>query len=641
MSIITLHLMVRRIPFYARTIVYSLELVVYIISMLAINANICYILRTGRCINYISALQAFRKLDLSDDFARSNSQFFLFLTGAELSVFFIIYIATSFFSASHKKVTKEKCLKEKRDVVVQGRYKFSYWLLVQYSAVLILLAAVTFSGKVKHPNLSSNTVFDLVRDVRLLIRKRYSNKDKDTANNSEDKMAFCSSGNDAIRQLLSEEQVCFKEEETIDYSFLKRAPGSTIKNVVYLVIESARNDAFPFNHDSDLAKALRKNFPDITPAMQKIASRSLFSRNSKSTSSYTIKSLLSLLCSMYPYPENFTVEHEYEYYNKCLPQLLKENGFATSYFQSSDSSFDQQIKTLGKMGFNTIFDKDKLERYLNHTKSTAKPINYFGYEDDLLFDPMFYWIDQQIAEQKPFFTTFLANVSHDPFRTPLSHKRKIYTNPTTKSEVNSYLNSLNYMDSFIDKFMKKMKKRGLLEETMFVILGDHGVALWENGSFGTCENSLDHAFSIPLMFYSENASWQKYFSKPLLNHTFTNLDVMPTVLDILDLENLDSNTRDYRLEGKSIIRNYEPQPVYISLTNPGLTSLIIREGHLKYVKYYDYDPDEYVFNLRDDPNEQNPLILDELSLDWITKMRSIEVVFKKKLVDLYNKTTSS
>ncbi|CAF3998115.1 unnamed protein product [Rotaria magnacalcarata] len=102
-----------------------------------------------------------------------------------------------------------------------------------------------------------------------------------------------------------------------------------IKHVFIIVLESIRADAVPLNES--LANAVNLNFTSDTTAETVTPLLSSLWMNSVRTiasvaSSYTLKSLLSIFCGIYPINVNFLKEANPEniLYEKCLPELLRE-----------------------------------------------------------------------------------------------------------------------------------------------------------------------------------------------------------------------------------------------------------------------------------------------------------------------------
>jgi len=82
-----------------------------------------------------------------------------------------------------------------------------------------------------------------------------------------------------------------------------------------------------------------------------------------------------------------------------------------------------------------------------------------------------------------FFKTILTLTSHEPFETPVAPAFKGDDNDT------KFLNSLHYTDSTIGNFIKEAKKRRWWENTLIIIIADHGSSrpgnseMWEKSKY--------------------------------------------------------------------------------------------------------------------------------------------------------------
>lgn len=93
--------------------------------------------------------------------------------------------------------------------------------------------------------------------------------------------------------------------------------------------------------------------------------------------------------------------------------------------------------------------------------------------------------------------------------------------------VNRYLNSVHFVDSQIERVIKDLKLKGLLDNTLVVITGDHGqefndlnMNYWgHNSNFSTWQ------LGVPFILYDSN------FSKESVGATTTHYDVLPTLFE--------------------------------------------------------------------------------------------------------------
>lgn len=133
--------------------------------------------------------------------------------------------------------------------------------------------------------------------------------------------------------------------------------------------------------------------------------------------------------------------------------------------------------------------------------------------------------------KQPFYLQMLTLSSHKPFKIP-KDKVGISVPANLPTELGDYIRSVNYTDKAIGNFMNAMKREGLFDNTVFVITGDH-----EAFNYGIREQYLINKQANLLMskecyvpFLIINAP-----EKITYNHTIGQIDIYPTLLDIMQL----------------------------------------------------------------------------------------------------------
>src|SRR2546423_15450090 len=95
---------------------------------------------------------------------------------------------------------------------------------------------------------------------------------------------------------------------------------------------------------------------------------------------------------------------------------------------------------------------------------------------------MLNWIDQ--AKSTPFFSVYMPIAGHHPYETPQAGPF------AEKEEIDRYRNALHYTDEAVGELISGIKSRGLMDQTLLVIFGDHGEA------FGQDDGNFGHTHSI-------------------------------------------------------------------------------------------------------------------------------------------------
>jgi Sulfatase len=376
-----------------------------------------------------------------------------------------------------------------------------------------------------------------------------------------------------------------------------------IRNVVIINLESVRADALPLSPDlleSVNAHLVNHNISadDISPFWNSLVPHSLVMQDTSATSSYTLKTLLSTFCGMYPLNVNFMEEgRENRYfYQKCLPQLVREtfpaittNGpskwrrwwerastsrFESAFFQTSESTFDHQDEEFSKMGWDRTFYAPDVRAF----SPEARQMGWFGVGDrDLL--PLFWnWVDEALGAKKQLLGGILTTSTHFPFPLPEGESYREYID---NELVNQYLNSIRMTDGFLRDLIGGFEERGVVNETVFVMIGDHGHGFddWGHKVLGALDNPMENGFRVPFMVYSPGL-------KPIervVEGKYTNLDILPSVMDILLSSSQDagwdSEYPSHRLPPSSIDENGETHiPLNSTDGESGTSSLSVRQG---------------------------------------------------------------
>ncbi|MGY8803966.1 MAG: sulfatase family protein, partial [bacterium] len=100
-----------------------------------------------------------------------------------------------------------------------------------------------------------------------------------------------------------------------------------------------------------------------------------------------------------------------------------------------------------------------------------------------------------------------------------------------------------WVDRNIAFMMGALRDQDLADKTMVVIMSDHGEGFWEHGQEGHARTLFKEVQHVPLIIIPP-------FKIPggvVVNEQVANVDIWPTILDILDLPPLE------RAEGKSLL----------------------------------------------------------------------------------------
>jgi phosphoglycerol transferase MdoB-like AlkP superfamily enzyme len=357
--------------------------------------------------------------------------------------------------------------------------------------------------------------------------------------------------------------------------------GGSKRNVVMVYMESTRaRSTTPF----DARQQALPPEEQITPFLQRLSESSLMAEDFNAVVPHTSKSLTASHCGIAPpMDQNNTESDENSLPSKCIPELLDEAGYDTAYFQSATQKFERRDGLVENFGYDEFYPLEALP------KEGYDEVNYFGYEDDIMLNPSRQWLGQD--RDQPFLASYLTVGTHHDYGVPPDFEKKRYVEDDI---LNDYLNALHYQDQFLQKLFQQYREMGLYEDTIFVIVGDHGEAFGEHGRNQHDNIPYDEGTRVPFLVHDPQNPRPERYEAPA-NHT----DILPTLMDKLG----------YRIDGGeypgiSLLGPEREDRVHRMSCYQPFTCLMSIEDGEKYIYNYGNEPAEY-YDLSEDPREQN------------------------------------
>ncbi len=351
-------------------------------------------------------------------------------------------------------------------------------------------------------------------------------------------------------------------------------------NVVLITLESVR------------AQSLTPYAPKVptTPKLAQLAKRGALFETAYTVMPHTTKSLIPIHCGIHPkLTHYFDESSDGSMPTDCLAKVLRRQGWMTHFFQNPESMFERRRDLVTAFGFEHLTADEQLD-HTGHKKA-----GYFGYEDNILVQPTLDWIDahKKAHPEQPFFIGMLNVTTHHPYAVPKGFPKKDWG---VNKKLAKYYNTLNYLDQFLDKLFKGFDERGLADNTVFVLVGDHGEGFGEHGLFQHDHTIYEEGMRVPLILLGPGVP-KGARKRGLRQH----VDIMPTVLELLGLE-----VAAGELPGKSLVSTDGHERVFFSCWKKG-SCRAMREGDLKIIHYFGKRDDE-AYDLAADPGEKEDLL---------------------------------
>lgn len=272
---------------------------------------------------------------------------------------------------------------------------------------------------------------------------------------------------------------------------------------------------------------------------------------------------------------------------KFLPQILKDSGYQTGYigkWHLDGGSKPGFVPKDRRLGFDHFIGFNRGHYYLNsiYFKDTDQPYHCPRYEPDFQTDQIIDFMGNALENdsQNPFFGFICYGAPHFPMNMP-DYYKKLYSpeeiplapgtaDPEIQKKLIAHLKSNNFplasgswgegtehhgsleseqnvreymamyygmvanVDHNIGRILNWLDKKGIAEDTMVIVVSDHGDMAGEHGYYcRTKKTAYSAAAQVPLLI--------KYPKRFVPNMTVSSLvdasvDIMPTILEALDID---------------------------------------------------------------------------------------------------------
>lgn len=347
------------------------------------------------------------------------------------------------------------------------------------------------------------------------------------------------------------------------------------RNVVTIVLESQRATA-----------TLPETSEPVTPVLDELARTSITAERGYAVVPHTSKSLVGIHCGVEPPLDVHNSEADPGVIDgPCLPELLGARGYRSAFFQSATEHFERRRDLVREFGFDDFIPNDEIDPDGEHT------VNYFGSADEVMLEPSRKWV--QARAGTPFALTYLTVTGHHDYNAPADHPHVQYVEGD--EQFNDYLNALHYQDQFVGRVIAQFKDLGLYEDTIFVVVGDHGEAFGEHGARQHDNAIHDEGIQVPLMIHDPQ-------HRPVaVPGPVQQLSILPTVADLMGYSLSGGTPR-----GRSMLADRDDDEVLVTSCFERGRCAAALDGNLKYIHHFGDRPDE-VFDLSVDPYERDDI----------------------------------
>ena len=167
--------------------------------------------------------------------------------------------------------------------------------------------------------------------------------------------------------------------------------------------------------------------------------------------------------------------------------------------------------------------------------------------------------------------------------------------------IDLYEKAVRYTDEQIGRLVEALERQGLLDNTVIVLVSDHGEEFLERGQWGHFETNLhDEILRVPLIIRLPGGTSQRVIQRQV-----RTLDLMPTILELCDctpVEGMEGVSLAPLWEGDD--QGYSAQVAIGEMWRDHWHIIAVRTEAFKYI-WNSRSPDEpRLYALKDDPGER-------------------------------------
>ena len=217
--------------------------------------------------------------------------------------------------------------------------------------------------------------------------------------------------------------------------------------------------------------------PGVTPNLNRLAAEGVSFSKCYANSFRTDRGTVCTLSGYPSFPDVSVMK--LANHTASLPSIartLSKEGYHTEFLYGGDINFTNMNGYLLSTGYEKTYgDKD--------FPSDVRKTHDWGVTDGITFNKL-YDLTTGFPQDQPWFTTFLTLASHEPWKVPYDRIKD-----------DKVANAFAYLDDCIGKFIERYRQTPQWDNTLIVILPDHGIGYPE----GLDDTSI-RKYHIPLIW---------------------------------------------------------------------------------------------------------------------------------------------
>jgi len=266
-------------------------------------------------------------------------------------------------------------------------------------------------------------------------------------------------------------------------------------NILLVVLDSVRADRVSCTGAG----------PDVTPHLAALASEGVCFSRATAESTWTLPTALSLLTGLTPREHQGEIARRLSPDVPTLAELLREAGYQT--FSATNNLWVTARSGLDRGFDSRRFPPQDRRMAASMVVNVLQPLGVMRSAGDKLVGSFRRWLRHA---DEPWFALLWLNDAHHPYVCPREFLQRFQTRPLSRSRLLSLAQRMRrprnfavtataedlqdvqalctgataYVDSLVGELMATLAHRCVAEETLLVVVSDHGDMLGEHGLVG-------------------------------------------------------------------------------------------------------------------------------------------------------------
>lgn len=382
------------------------------------------------------------------------------------------------------------------------------------------------------------------------------------------------------------------------------------KNIIIISIDNLRSDCVGGTKDIFNKYRLKNNLK--TPILDGFVKKGVFFKNCISTAPYTTNAHASILTGCWPYNHGIIDFFSNKLDRPTILEILKKEGYST-LFQSDfhfllgknlgfDKGVDKYVKEDEKESFKWIKkNRNKPMMCFFHFANVHIPYGFVNlscsghyYEEKVNYLLKKYNIEpDKIANRSQHFV--VSDLKEEDLILKQNYQKvldKLYKKGEYDKIIDLYIEGINFFENFrFKKFIDNIKNMGLFEDSIIVLVGDHG-EVWDENNQGHNKGNLEDPLHIdnirvPVIFLGDNIP-----KNNLVENNIRTIDIVPTLMSLIKEDDFPNS-----FDGKDLSK-FKEAPVslecYSQIWSSDTAVITINMNNVKESDFEKLDPNSYL-----------------------------------------------